>query len=100
MFHDAYQYFENSFGIAASGAISLGDASAPSPARIAEVQHTVEELGVTCVFSEPQFNPGLVATVLEGTEAKTAVIDPMGTELQLGPQFYTCLLYTLDPDHE
>ena len=95
VFHDAYQYFEASFDLSALAAISLSDATAPSPARIGEVRDTVAELGVSCVFSEPQFNPGLVATVLDGTGAKTAVIDPMGTEIPLGPQFYTLLLRDL-----
>ncbi|MVO17271.1 zinc ABC transporter substrate-binding protein [Parasedimentitalea huanghaiensis] len=95
VFHDAYQYFETSFGLSALGAISLSDASSPSPSRITEVRDTVAELGATCVFSEPQFNQGLVATVLDGTNAKTAVIDPMGTALPLGPQFYPSLLLDL-----
>ncbi|NRB16284.1 MAG: zinc ABC transporter substrate-binding protein [Rhodobacteraceae bacterium] len=95
VFHDAYQYFETSFELSALAAISLGDASSPSPARIVEVRDAVAELGVSCVFSEPQFNPGLVAAVLDGTGAKTAVIDPMGTEIPLGPQFYPALLLDL-----
>ena len=33
VFHDAYHYFERRFRIAAAGAISLGDASAPEPRR-------------------------------------------------------------------
>lgn len=95
VFHDAYQYFEKSFGLASAGAISLGDASDPSPARIAEIRAEVTERGVTCVFSEPQFNPGLVATVLDGTGAKTVVIDPIGTEIPTGPTFYTDLIIGL-----
>lgn len=95
VFHDAYQYFEASFGLSALGAISLSDATAPSPARITEIRNAVAEFGVSCVFSEPQFSPGLVATVLDGTGAKTAVIDPMGTALPLGPQFYPSLLLDL-----
>lgn len=95
VFHDAYQYFEKSFGLSSSGAISLGDASDPSPARIAEIRDEVAEHGVTCVFSEPQFNPGLVATVLDGTGAKTVVIDPIGTKISTGPSFYTELIIGL-----
>ena len=92
VFHDAYQYYEKSFGLASAGAISLGDASDPSPARIAEIRNEVAEHGVTCVFSEPQFNPGLVATVLDGTKASTVVIDPIGTSIPTGPTFYTDLI--------
>lgn len=95
VFHDAYQYFEQGFGLNAAGAISLSDAGKPSPARVAEVRDVVAELKVSCVFSEPQFNPGLVATVLDGTGAGTAVLDPLGASLETGPQFYPMLLQSL-----
>jgi zinc transport system substrate-binding protein len=92
VFHDAYQYFERGFGLNAAGAISSSDAAKPSPARIAEVRDVVADLKVSCVFSEPQFNPGVVATVLDGTGAGTAVLDPLGAKLEPGPQFYPALL--------
>ncbi|SFQ61193.1 zinc transport system substrate-binding protein [Roseivivax halotolerans] len=95
VFHDAYQYFETRFDISAAGAISLGDASDPSPARVEEVRNTVTELGVTCVFSEPQFNQNLVQTVTEGTDAQTTVIDPLGFGLDTGPDFYPALMRSL-----
>lgn len=95
VFHDAYQYFESAFDFPASGAISLSDASDPSPARIAEIQGRVADEGIVCVLSEPQFSPNLVATVMDGTEANTAVLDPLGTELELGADLYPQLLRNL-----
>lgn len=91
-FHDAYQYFETSFDFPAAGAISLGDASDPSPARIAEIRDRIAAQGIDCVLAEPQFNPGIVATVLDGTEASTEVIDPIGVELTPGPGLYPELI--------
>ncbi len=88
VFHDAYQYFEDAFDFPASGAISIGDAADPSPARIAEIQNRIREEGVDCVLAEPQFNPGIVKTVLDGTEAKTGVIDPLGSDLEPGAALY------------
>ena len=92
VFHDAYQYFEEAFKISASGAISLGDASKPSPARIAEIQGRIEEESIDCVLSEPQFNKGLVATVMAGSNANTNVIDPLGVGLKPGPNLYNELI--------
>ncbi len=92
VFHDAYQYFENDFDFPASGAISLGDATDPSPARIAEIQGRIADEGVDCVLAEPQFNPGIVEVVLDGTDASTGVIDPLGAELEPGPALYPQLL--------
>ena len=91
-YHDAYQYFEKRFDVLAAGSISLGDISDPSPARIAEVRNKVEELGITCVFSEPQFNPELVRTVADKISVKARVIDPLGTQFTLGPDFYLDVL--------
>jgi zinc transport system substrate-binding protein len=95
VFHDAYQYFEQAFDIPAAGAISLSDAAEPSPARIAEIQTRLREEGVDCVLAEPQFNPAMVATVLDGTEAGTGVLDPLGSELAVGPDLYPQLLRNL-----
>ena len=92
VFHDAYQYFEKAFDLSASGAISLGDASKPSPARIAEIQGRIQEESIDCVLSEPQFNKGLVATVMAGSKAKTNVIDPLGVGLKPGPDLYSELI--------
>ncbi|MES0827787.1 zinc ABC transporter substrate-binding protein [Ruegeria sp. SCP11] len=88
VFHDAYQYFEDAFDFPAAGAISLSDASDPSPARIAEIQGRIREEGIDCVLAEPQFNPGIVKTVLDGTEANTGVIDPLGSDLEPGATLY------------
>lgn len=95
VFHDAYQYFETAFDFPAAGAISISDASEPGPARIANIQARIRDEGVGCVLSEPQFNPGLVATVLDGTEARTTVIDPLGSSLELGKTLYPALLMSL-----
>jgi zinc transport system substrate-binding protein len=95
VFHDAYQYFEMEFGLNAAGAISMSDAARPSPARIAEVQEEVAEANVRCVLSEPQFNPDLVATVMDGTPARTAVADPQGLGLEPGAALYPQLMRNL-----
>ena len=95
VFHDAYQYFESAFELPASGAISVSDASDPSPARIAEIRARIADEGIDCVLAEPQFNPGLVATVMDGTEAKTGILDPLGSDLEPGPALYPQLMRNL-----
>ena len=92
VFHDAYQYFETDFNFPASGAISIGDASDPSPARIAEIQARVADEGIDCVLAEPQYNSGLVATVMDGSDANTGVIDPLGSDLEIGATLYPRLI--------
>ena len=95
VFHDAYQYFERHFGISASGSILAGDALAPNPARIIEIRGQVAEMGIGCVFSEPQFNPALVASVFQDAGINTAVIDSQGIELELSMALYPQMLESI-----
>jgi len=93
VFHDAYQYFEKRFGIMAAGSISISDASKPSPGRIAEIRQLVEDLSVSCVFTEPQYNPGIVNAVFGDTGVDTSgVVDPLGSGLVTGSNLYSNLL--------
>ncbi|KZX74606.1 zinc transporter, partial [Oleiphilus sp. HI0009] len=93
VFHDAYQYFEKRFNVPATGSITLGDAEAPSPARIKEIKDKVTELNVTCVFAEPQFDSGLVSNVFEGSVVTTiGIMDPLGSAIEEGPGHYNALI--------
>ncbi|MEQ8901623.1 MAG: zinc ABC transporter substrate-binding protein [Roseovarius sp.] len=91
VFHDAYQYFEARFDIAAAGAIALGDAADPGPARVAALRDMSEELDIVCVFSEPQFDPKLVRTVF-GDDVGHGVLDPLASDVAPGPSLYPEIL--------
>ncbi|XWN34374.1 MAG: zinc ABC transporter substrate-binding protein [Devosia sp.] len=95
VFHDAYHYFEARFDVEATGAISLGDAGQPSAARISEIKETIGDTNAVCVFSEPQFEPRLVDTVIEGTNASKGVLDPLGADIAPGPDMYPTLIKNL-----
>ena len=92
VFHDAYQYFEARFGVSAVGSITVSPEVLPGAERVAELQDKVRDLGATCVFSEPQFEPKLVATVTENTNAGTGVLDPLGASIKDGPDLYFTLI--------
>lgn len=95
VFHDGYHYFERHFEIEAAGAIALGDGSEPSPARIQEVRDRIVALDAACVFTEPQYDPRLVATVTEGTRARSGPLDALGASLTPGPDLYPQLMQGL-----
>ena len=92
VFHDAYQYFERGFDFPAAGTIALSDASQPGPARLRQIRDRIADEGVACVLAEPQHNPDLVATVIDGTATRTASLDDIGAGLQPGPNLYPELL--------
>lgn len=92
VFHDAYQYFEAHFDLHATGSIADSDAAMPGPGRIRELQARIAEDGIACLFAEPQFESGLIDTLAEGSGARIAVLDPLGTGLEPGAGFYPALL--------
>ncbi len=92
IFHDAYQNFEERFGLTAIGSITVSPEVMPGAERISELQSKIKELNATCVFSEPQFEPKLVGTVAQGTQAKTGVLDPLGASIDSGPELYFTLI--------
>jgi len=85
VFHDAYQYFEHAYGLSGKGAVAVDPARAPSAKRLSELRAALAEHDVRCVFTEPQFEPDLVRTVVEGTRVRTAVLDPIGADMEPGP---------------
>lgn len=92
VFHDAYQYFERHYGLNAAGAITVNPERPPGARRLREIRAKIGELGAVCLFSEPQFEPALVDTVIQGTAARTGTLDPLGAALPAGPEAYFELL--------
>jgi len=92
VFHDAYQYFEKRYGLNAVGAITVNPERAPSAKRVAAIRERIKKLGAACVFAEPQFEPKLVDTLIEGTGAKKGTLDPEGAAIPDGPELYPALL--------
>ncbi|RYE53142.1 MAG: zinc ABC transporter substrate-binding protein, partial [Hyphomicrobiales bacterium] len=95
VFHDAYQYFESRFGLEVAGTVTVSPETMPGAARVDQLRTKVGELGATCVFAEPNFEPAIVSTIVEGTEAKAGVLDPEGSALTEGPGLYGDLLRSI-----
>ncbi|MDH0614083.1 MULTISPECIES: zinc ABC transporter substrate-binding protein ZnuA [unclassified Agrobacterium] len=92
VFHDAYQYFERRYGVNAVGSITVSPETLPGADRVKQMQEKVRQLGATCVFAEPQFEPKLVSVITEGTAAKSATLDPEAATLEPGPELYFKLM--------
>lgn len=92
VFHDAYQYFERRYGVKAVGSITVSPENLPGADRVKQMQEKVRQLGATCVFAEPQFEPKLVSVITEGTAAKSATLDPEAATLEPGPELYFKLM--------
>ncbi|HLT02381.1 MAG TPA: zinc ABC transporter substrate-binding protein [Geminicoccaceae bacterium] len=92
VFHDAYQYLEERYGLNALGTISVDPGRRPGARRLAAIRRELAELDAACVFAEPQFEPALVESVIESTNARKGVLDPLGADLEAGPEQYFQLM--------
>lgn len=92
VFHDAYHYFEHEFGLQPLGSLTLSPEQPPGARRIIEIKQAIRARGARCVFSEPQFLPGLVHTLAADTGATVGVLDPLGAALAPGPQAWFDLM--------
>jgi len=88
VFHDAYGYFEEAFGLHSVGSITVSPDRLPGARRLDELHGKIARLGAVCVFREPQFAPKLAQAIVEGTEARLGVLDPLGAELGAGKELY------------
>lgn len=95
VFHDAFQYFERRFGLTALGAVSVGSERSPGARRLAELRQRIRDRRAICVFTQPQYEPALATTVVEGTGARIGVLDDLGAGLAPGPGLYDELLRAL-----
>lgn len=96
VFHDGYQYFERRFGLAALGAVTVAPDRPIGPRRVSLLRARIARGDIACVFREPQFPPALIDTLVDGSAARSGVLDPLGAALAPGADLYPKLLRGLN----
>ncbi|MEM6389112.1 MAG: zinc ABC transporter substrate-binding protein [Pseudomonadota bacterium] len=92
LFHDAFAYFEARFDYAALDTIALHDGELPSAGQMLELQELIAGSEGVCVLTEPQFDPGIVASLTDGLPVQVKQVDPLGAGLEPGPALYPTVL--------
>jgi zinc transport system substrate-binding protein len=92
VFHDAYQYFEKRFDVNVLGAFTVNTDVMPGAEQLAEIREIIEHDKVSCIFSEPQFNPDIINAVAKDMDIQTGVLDPLGATLDPGKDLYFDLI--------
>ena len=92
VFHDAYQYFENRFGVSSAGALTLNPDVLPGAKQIDAIQDLIQDENIKCIFSEPQYNPKIIETLAADMKISTGIMDPLGAFIDQGPEMYQKLI--------
>ena len=98
VFHEAFDYFEEAYGLKHAGVFSVAAEVQPGAQHVAAMRKRLQEVGKTCVFSEPPLRPRLAETLVAGLPVKLAELDALGGYTPATAQGYEQVLEKLGND--
>jgi len=95
VYHNSYSYFLSRFELPLVLAIAESEAMPPSTERLTALREDIAGLGVQCVFSEPNSPEEIVATLADETGLERRTLDPLGSAIEPGADYYPALLRSM-----
>jgi manganese/iron transport system substrate-binding protein len=86
VFHNAWQYYNDRFGITTLGFVERNPGQEPNPQQIAQLIDLAKRHHVRGVFSEPEYSPKLLNSIAQGAGIKVVedlYDDSVGTNPQV-----------------
>jgi len=83
VFHNAWQYYDDRFGLRTVGVVELSPGQEPNPQYIAKLIGLAKADHVRAVFAEPEYSPKLIQTLAESAGIQTVqdlYDDSIGTD--------------------
>ncbi|HYL27629.1 MAG TPA: metal ABC transporter substrate-binding protein [Candidatus Nitrosotalea sp.] len=83
VFHNAWQYYNDRFGITTLGFVERNPGQEPNPQQIAQLVDLAKQHNVKGVFSEPEYSPKLLYAIAQGAGIKVVedlYDDSVGTD--------------------
>ncbi|APC19741.1 zinc ABC transporter substrate-binding protein [Pseudomonas protegens] len=98
VFHEAFDYFEDAYGLKHAGVFSVAAEVQPGAQHVAAMRARLQQVDKTCVFSEPPLRPRLAETLVAGLPVKLAELDALGGYTPATAQGYEQVLEKLGND--
>ncbi|MFV0449023.1 MAG: zinc ABC transporter substrate-binding protein ZnuA [Vibrio sp.] len=95
VFHDAYAYFEQHYGLNNIGHFTVSPDRKPGAKTLISIRNALAANQAKCVFSEPQFQPAVIESVVRGSDAKMGVLDPLGMDIPIAQGSYFAFLNSM-----
>ncbi|AQS47611.1 zinc ABC transporter substrate-binding protein [Thioclava nitratireducens] len=93
VYHAAYGYLADHYGLTIMGALSPSDASTPGAAHLVSLREEASAKEAVCAFPEANHDPKMVEVLVDGTPVRLGKsLDPSGTALTYGPGLYEDLM--------
>ncbi|MER2369546.1 zinc ABC transporter substrate-binding protein ZnuA [Photorhabdus laumondii] len=88
VFHDAYGYFEQHYGLTPLGHFTINPEIQPGAQKLHHIRTQLVEQKATCIFAEPQFRPTVINAVAKDTGVRMGTLDPLGGRIVLDKDSY------------
>lgn len=92
VFHEAFDYFEEAYGLSHRGVFALGADVQPGARHVAAMRDELKAAGPTCVFTEPPLQPKIATTLSSGLPVTLVELDPLGARIPANAGGYAQLL--------
>ncbi|KSW24985.1 MULTISPECIES: zinc ABC transporter substrate-binding protein ZnuA [unclassified Pseudomonas] len=95
VFHEAFDYFEEAYGLRHAGVFALSADVQPGAKHVAAMRAQLQKAGPSCIFSEPPLRPRLADTLSAGLPVQLAELDDLGVAVKVDANGYEKLLGNL-----
>lgn len=92
VFHEAFDYFEQAYGLRHRGVFAISSEVQPGARHVAAMREQLQAAGASCIFSEPPQPPRLAHTLSQGLPVTLATLDALGYDLSVDAHGYEALL--------
>lgn len=95
VFHNAWGYFENHYGLKNVSVINQAPTRQLGAAKIKAIREEIKAKKIVCLFSEPQFQAEVIQTLIKNSHVKVVELDVLGSHIDINSNSYIELLNTL-----
>jgi zinc transport system substrate-binding protein len=95
VFHNAYGYMIERYNLTQVGSVTLDEHHQPGGRHLQALRKQLLREKISCLFTEPQFEPAIVDNLIRDTQTRTMPLDPMGIDYLPGPDAYFHMMETL-----
>ncbi|KMW74802.1 zinc ABC transporter substrate-binding protein [Photorhabdus luminescens subsp. luminescens] len=88
VFHDAYGYFEQHYGLTPLGHFTINPEIQPGAQKLHHIRTQLVEQKAICIFAEPQFRLTVINAVAKDTGVRMGTLDPLGSRIVLDKDSY------------
>ncbi len=100
VYHNAFHYFENRYGLHNLGSVTLTAHTLPGSRHVVEIKNKMRKQNIVCLFTQQGKQPALVKVLTENSTIKIMPLSPLGITLKPSAGLYFDMMLTLAQEYK